>query len=223
MSALPVDAIADAAPSFGALLRAYRERAGLNRVALSRRAGRGRDCVARLERGDTAPHVATAVALADALGLADGERATLVAMAWDGVPVRLRRVVPADATFGALLRRHRRRSGMSTTALGRCAKCHAAAISRLELGERIVSHGLALALARGLQLDDEDTDRLMVAGGYCPPSVAALGWDATLAAVCRVLLDDALPDGDLATFRAVVESIAAKWTRVPRHPALVEG
>lgn len=123
-------------------------------------------------------------------------------------------------SFGVLLRSHRHRAKITLLELSRLAKCHEASICRLERGERDVSRSLAMALARGLHLDEGDADRFIASAGYCPPSIMALGWDSTLTAICRVLLDDTLPDDDLATFRAVIESLAAKW--VPKHPDLRE-
>lgn len=220
MSALPVDAIADAAPSFGSLLRAYRMRRGLFQRQLAALVGVDRATINDYESGRNTPRRHLLARLVQALRLDDAEQTALVARLphW---PVSCRG--RARAGVGRLLRMHREAAYRSQNELAGLAGLHASALNRIETGDRKASAPTLLALARGLELDDEDTDRLMVAGGHCPPSVAALGWDATLAAVCRVLLDDTLPDGDLATFRAVVESIAGKWARVPRHPALVEG
>lgn len=67
-----------ALPSFGALLRRYRERAGYAKHALDERAGMGGSQVLRLERGDRYPTRPTVEALAAALELGDGERAVLL-------------------------------------------------------------------------------------------------------------------------------------------------
>jgi transcriptional regulator with XRE-family HTH domain len=55
--------------SFGARLRQLRTAAGLSQTALAQRAGLTRMAVAHLEMGRRQPTWATAVALADALGV----------------------------------------------------------------------------------------------------------------------------------------------------------
>ncbi|HEX5501268.1 MAG TPA: tetratricopeptide repeat protein [Thermomicrobiales bacterium] len=66
--------------SFGAHLRRRREIAGLTQEELAERAGLTGKAVGALERGERQyPYPHTVRALADALGLSDGERATLVA------------------------------------------------------------------------------------------------------------------------------------------------
>jgi predicted ATPase/transcriptional regulator with XRE-family HTH domain len=67
---------------FGTLLRRYRIAAGLSQEALAERAGLGANTIASLERGRrTAPRLTTTGLLADALGLAPDDRATLLAAA----------------------------------------------------------------------------------------------------------------------------------------------
>jgi predicted ATPase/transcriptional regulator with XRE-family HTH domain len=70
----------DTHSSFGVLLRRYRERAGLSQEELAERAGLSDQAISVLERGERRhPYPATVRSLADALGLADDERATLFA------------------------------------------------------------------------------------------------------------------------------------------------
>ena len=68
--------------AFGALLRRYRLAASLSQSVLAERAHVSINAIAALERGRrSAPRPSTVLLLADALGLASGERAALVAAA----------------------------------------------------------------------------------------------------------------------------------------------
>jgi predicted ATPase/transcriptional regulator with XRE-family HTH domain len=80
--------VTEAAPeSFGGLLRAFRESAGLSQEELAERAGISSHAVSALERGTrTRPYPHTVRALADALSLSEDQRATLIA----SVPARRR-------------------------------------------------------------------------------------------------------------------------------------
>src|SRR5262249_38557054 len=60
----------------------WRSRAGLSQEALAERAGLSRNSISNLERGaNPAPHLETVRLLADALALADADRAALLAAA----------------------------------------------------------------------------------------------------------------------------------------------
>lgn len=61
-------------PEFPALLKTYRERAGLSQVRLAQRAGIDRSYLNRLESGHRLPSRRTVLRLADALGLDPTER-----------------------------------------------------------------------------------------------------------------------------------------------------
>jgi transcriptional regulator with XRE-family HTH domain len=65
--------------SFGALLRAARERAGLSQSALARKAGLDPSFINRLESGQRSADRAVATALVAALGLGDAEGDRLLA------------------------------------------------------------------------------------------------------------------------------------------------
>jgi predicted ATPase/transcriptional regulator with XRE-family HTH domain len=85
--------------SFGALLRRYRESAGLSQEELAEQAGLTGQTISTLERGERRhPYPATVRRLADALGLPEEERAALLAV----VPPRARGREPpaADGTVG---------------------------------------------------------------------------------------------------------------------------
>jgi len=80
--------------SFGMRLRGFREAAGLSQEDLADRAGLSSHAVSALERGvRTRPYPHTVRALADALRLADAERAALIA----AVPARNRPAGPDEA------------------------------------------------------------------------------------------------------------------------------
>jgi predicted ATPase/transcriptional regulator with XRE-family HTH domain len=85
---------ATTSPSFGALLRRYRERASLSQEELSERAGVTSQAISNLERGERRhPYPATIRSLADALELAEEEREALQA----AVPRRGQARVPASS------------------------------------------------------------------------------------------------------------------------------
>jgi predicted ATPase/DNA-binding XRE family transcriptional regulator len=73
---------ADGASTFGALLRRYRQEAGLSQEDLAERAGMSSQAIGALERGDRKrPYPITVRRLADALDLASDERAALIVAA----------------------------------------------------------------------------------------------------------------------------------------------
>ncbi len=75
-----VGAMADRTTSFGAMLRRYRDVAGLSQEELAERAELTVQAIGALERGHRRmPYPATVRRIADALGLDDAERAALIA------------------------------------------------------------------------------------------------------------------------------------------------
>ena len=69
------------------------------------------------------------------------------------------------------------------------------------------------ALARGLRLSPDDTDRLLAAGGFVPSVITRLGpGDPTLLLVAQVLTDSRVSDDERQRLRAVIEA-AARWCR----------
>jgi transcriptional regulator with XRE-family HTH domain len=125
---------------------------------------------------------------------------------------------PTDESFGAMLRRCRQQTGLSQNALARLVSIDASYIHRLESGERDApTRQVIEALARALLLTMAESDCLLFAAGYVPPSLRQLGPnDSTIAAVTRILTDDRLSSAARADFRAVVETIAARWQN-PSH------
>ena len=117
-------------------------------------------------------------------------------------------------TFGTSLRSFRERSGHSQSALGRRAGVHASIVNRLESRDRSPSSPeLVEALARGLQLSPDDTDRLLASGGFVPAVITRLGaGDPTLLLVAQALTDSRVPDDERQRLRSVVEA-ASRWCR----------
>ena len=85
--------------SFGTLLRRLREAAGMTQEELAFRAGLTPNAVGDLERGKTRrPYPHTVRSLADALGLSEDERASLLV----AVPGRVAKSAKADAPASVL-------------------------------------------------------------------------------------------------------------------------
>ena len=73
--------------------------------------------------------------------------------------------------------------------------------------------GLVEALARGLQLSPDDTDRLLAAAGFVPAVITRLGaGDPTLLLVAQVLTDSRVSEDERQRLRDVVEA-AVRWCR----------
>jgi len=132
------------------------------------------------------------------------------------LPVPPRR--PLDdpaAPFADLLRGFRERLGWSQTALGARAGVNASYINRLESG--VPTAEVVRALAAGLGLSPEETDRLLWSAGCLPASLQALTpGDPTLLAVARLLGDRRLSPEARADFRACVEVMARRWRGTTR-------
>ncbi len=104
------------------------------------------------------------------------------------------------ASFADLLSAFRLRAARSQSALGLVAGVNASYINRLESGVRGTPTGeVALALAAGLGLSPEETDRFLWSTGCLPPSLqqAACG-DPTILAVARLLSNRQLSPGAVA-------------------------
>lgn len=120
---------------------------------------------------------------------------------------------PTDG-FGTFLRSFRERTGLSQSALGRDAGVHASIVNRLESGDRAPSNPeLVNALAQGMQLSPDDTDRLLAAGGFVPAVISRLGaGDPTLLLVAQALTDVRVPEDERQRLREVVQA-TARWCR----------
>ncbi len=113
-----------------------------------------------------------------------------------------------------MLRELREQTDLSQSALGRRAQVHASIVSRLESGDRTPSNpGLVEALARGLRLSPDNTDRLLAAAGFVPAVIGRLGaGDPTLLLVAQVLADSRVSADERQRLRDVIEA-AARWCR----------
>ncbi len=130
------------------------------------------------------------------------------------LPPRPRRALDdPTAAFADLLFGFRQRLGCSQSDLGRHAGINASYINRLESGARGGPKAdVALALAAGLALSPEETDRFLWSAGGLPPSLQHLACgDPTILAVARLLSDRRLSPEALADFRTCVEAMAHRW------------
>jgi len=112
-----------------------------------------------------------------------------------------------------LLRAYRERTGRPRNALAQEVGINPSYLTRLEQGAREPPRPAVVeALAHALRLSMVEHNRLLVAAGYTPLSVAQLGtWTDTLQAVVDVLNDDELSPVEREEFGMVVEKIAARW------------
>lgn len=119
--------------------------------------------------------------------------------------------MPED--FAALLRQFRDRAGLSCNELARAVGIDPSYVSRLERGEREPPRRPVVErLAAALQLGLEDQDRLLVAAGYAPATVAVLGrWDNTLQLVADVLADQRISSDEREKFREVIRLVSERW------------
>jgi len=122
------------------------------------------------------------------------------------------------ASFADLLYHFRARLGRSQSDLGRHAGVNASYINRLESGvRRVPTADVARALAAGLELSPQETDRFLWSAGGLPPSFQQLACgDPTILAVARLLSDRRLSPEAVADFRACVEAMACRWRGGPR-------
>jgi transcriptional regulator with XRE-family HTH domain len=118
--------------------------------------------------------------------------------------------------FGTLLRSLRVRIGLSQNQLARKAGVDPAYVNRLErasaVSSSLPSRKVVLALAESLEAGPVDVERLLVAAGLCPESIARLGgWEQSLGDIAAVLGDDRLTSDDRAELRELLRIVAARW------------
>ena len=125
----------------------------------------------------------------------------------------------AEGGFGPLLRDYRVRLGLSQNQLARRAGIDPAYVNRLERSGPeggVPRRRVVLGLAAALELGPVDRERLLIAAGLCPESIARLGgWDPTLGLVAGVLADPRLSADDRADFRELLRIVAARWSPPP--------
>jgi transcriptional regulator with XRE-family HTH domain len=76
-------------------------------------------------------------------------------------------MMPAPS-FGAVLRAARIDRGLTPSDLAARSKADKSSITRMERDERHPTREMVLRLARGLDADRAEIDRLLVAAGYLP-------------------------------------------------------
>jgi transcriptional regulator with XRE-family HTH domain len=128
-----------------------------------------------------------------------------------------------EADFGAAVRAHRVRLGLSLNQLAHRAGVDPAYIHRIEsrLIERppMPRRAVVLNIAAALELDGRATDELLTQAGYAPNALLSLGgWDEALAEVADLLGDPALSGPAKAEFREVLRILVRRWSAHP-HPS----
>jgi transcriptional regulator with XRE-family HTH domain len=118
--------------------------------------------------------------------------------------------------FGEALRSVRVRLNLSQGQLAQLVGLDRSYINRLEAGERgAPSAQVIVAMASALNLDESDTDRLLLSGGLPVKALVDLGLDdPTLLALARRLTDPRLVPASRAALRAVVDSLLMHWGNV---------
>jgi hypothetical protein len=113
--------------------------------------------------------------------------------------------------FHTVLRTFRERAGITANRLAKLGNVNSAYIYRMERpAGQIPRRDLLNSLISALQLNESDSECLLVAAGYCPEAIARLGsWDETLGVVAHVLADDALTEKNRAEFRGIVTIVAS--------------
>ena len=119
----------------------------------------------------------------------------------------------AGEPFGDALRSVRVRLNLSQGQLAQKVGLDRSYINRLEAGERgAPSANAIVAMASALDLDELDTDRLLLSGGLPVKALVDLGLDdPTLLALARRLTDARLPSTSRAALRATIDSLLNHW------------
>ena len=117
------------------------------------------------------------------------------------------------ASFAATLNEFQRRSGRSQRAVALAADLDPGRYSRLLSGERQpASREQVLGLAQALRLEPPDTDRLVAAARFLPPSLETVGVDdPAILALLAALTDPALDAPTRQALRRTVIDIAEHW------------
>lgn len=88
--------------------------------------------------------------------------------------------------LASLIRDWVTRDGRSINAIARSTGMNCSNLSRVVNGQRGMGTEFCGALARALELDVTETDRLYVAAGHAPPTLIQLGgWTEAVACFCR--------------------------------------
>ena len=119
----------------------------------------------------------------------------------------------AGEPFGEALRSVRVRLDLSQGQLANKVGLDRSYINRLEAGERGAPSAHAIvAMASALNLDDLDTDRLLLAGGLPVKALVEVGLDdPTLLALARRLTDTRLSPASRSALRSAIDSLLTHW------------
>ena len=119
----------------------------------------------------------------------------------------------AGEPFGDALRSVRVRLNLSQGQLAQKVGLDRSYINRLEAGERgAPSANAIVAMASALDLDELDTDRLLLSGGLPVKALVDLGLDdPTLLALARRLTDSRLSSTSRAALRATIDAMLTHW------------
>ncbi len=118
-----------------------------------------------------------------------------------------------ESGFGGLLKTYRVAAGLSQNALAKRVGVNPAYVNRLESGERRPSQRhYVLDLARELSLNEEQTNRLLEAGGHLPRGFDRMdARDHTQRLVADILGDETIPRQEREEFRQVIALVARRW------------
>jgi transcriptional regulator with XRE-family HTH domain len=121
--------------------------------------------------------------------------------------------VQQESGFGGLLKTYRVAAGLSQNALAKRVGVNPAYVNRLESGERRPSQRhYVLDLARELRLNEEQTNRLLEAGGHLPRGFDRMdARDHTQRLVADILGDETIPRQEREEFRQVIALVARRW------------
>jgi hypothetical protein len=117
------------------------------------------------------------------------------------------------SAFHRVLRTFRERAGITAHRLATLGNVNSAYIYRMERPNgQIPRRDLLNSLIAALQLNEFDSECLLVAAGYCPDAIARLGsWDETLNVVANVLSDPSLSEEDREEFRQIIHAVSRRW------------
>ncbi|MFN0073080.1 MAG: helix-turn-helix domain-containing protein [Chloroflexota bacterium] len=115
--------------------------------------------------------------------------------------------------FHNVFRELRERSGITGHRLAQLSNVNSAYIYRMQRpGGQVPRRDLLNSLISALQLSEFESERLLVAAGYCPDVVARVGtWDETLDLVAQVLANKTLTNEDREEFRQLIRAVSSRW------------
>lgn len=110
--------------------------------------------------------------------------------------------------FGTAFRTLRLRLGLSQSAFAEAIQCDHSYVCRVESGARIPTREFVELAAAELRLTPDETNALLIAGGWLPDDLASMLDDAALVTLHRALRHPDLPEDLVAGLRNQVQGIA---------------